>query len=416
MTTRSKKSKRKGLSYVTGDKGNNRVRLFADPRRNGTLFLEYRDEAGKKKAQSLGHDDFTRGKIAANELAAELLKHEGPRTSELTLRVLFDKYDEEVKAGRLRKTPARIRYGSRTRPLFEACWGSATLVRTLDVTHWNAYIHERRTGALRPPGKRSKLKGADAKQAQEATTRPELRPVRNRIIEYDLRYFLAVCHWAERVMVRGKPLLERTPFKGLEMPKESSPARPILSGRDYEALKRAADALGDPSRLFLTLAHETGHRGNAIRQLRWSDVDTQAGRIMWRATTDKSDFEHDTRLTKAALEALKAAQKTTARIGDSFIFPADEKGLEPVDRYTLLNWWKRLERVAGLKPVKGRRWHCLRRKFANDGKRAGAPVVDLARMLGHKTTKTLVEVYQQPDEASMRIALENIERLRASGE
>ena len=83
MTT-AKAAKRRRDSYITGEKGTNRVRLYPDPR-NGTLMLEYRDEVGAKRRLSLGHADLTRGKIAANELAADLLKHEGPRNSEIAL-------------------------------------------------------------------------------------------------------------------------------------------------------------------------------------------------------------------------------------------------------------------------------------------------------------------------------------------
>jgi 2-keto-3-deoxy-galactonokinase len=80
----SKRSRVRG-SYITGDKGRNRVRLFPHPR-DGKLLLEFRDEAGAKRRVSLGHADVMKGKIAANELAAELLKHEGTRVAELTLR------------------------------------------------------------------------------------------------------------------------------------------------------------------------------------------------------------------------------------------------------------------------------------------------------------------------------------------
>ncbi len=39
--------------------------------------------------------------------------------------------------------------------------------------------------------------------------------------------------------------------------------------------------------LALILANETGHRLGALRHLRWSDVDLDAGRIRWRAKHDK---------------------------------------------------------------------------------------------------------------------------------
>ena len=74
----SSSKQRKRQTYVAGEKGKNRVRLFSHPQW-GTLYLEYYDEAGAKKRDALGHDDFTQGKITANELAVAVLKHEGPR-------------------------------------------------------------------------------------------------------------------------------------------------------------------------------------------------------------------------------------------------------------------------------------------------------------------------------------------------
>lgn len=403
--TRSSKPKRKRDSYITGEKGQNRVRLYPHPR-DGKLFLEYRDEAGEKKRVSLGYEDLTRGKVAANELAASLLKNEGPRATELTLKSLFDNYDAEVKAGRLKKTPAKVRHDARTRLLFEHCWGASTLVRNLDVTHWNAFIHQRRNGTLRPPGRWRD------KPQHTATT----RPIRNRQIEYDLRFLLAVCHWAERVIVRGRPLLEREPFKGLEIPKESSPRRPLVSAKEYEALRKGSEEIGGLIPLFLMLAHETGHRANAIRQLRWNDVDTADGRILWRAKTDKTEFEHHTLLSKSAIERLKAARKATAQIGDGWLFPCPSGKDAPMDRYAVLHWWSKLEKAAGLSPVKGRGWHSLRRKFANDAKRTGAPLVDIARLGGWQGPETLLRVYMQPDDASMKSVMDKLEFLRASGE
>ena len=56
----SKGSKR-ARSYITGEKGINRVRLYPHPR-DGKLMLEFRDEVGDKKRLSLGHADLTQGK------------------------------------------------------------------------------------------------------------------------------------------------------------------------------------------------------------------------------------------------------------------------------------------------------------------------------------------------------------------
>ncbi len=58
-------------------------------------------------------------------------------------------------------------------------------------------------------------------------------------------------------------------------------------------------------RVALVLAHETGHRIGAIRQLRWPDIDMRAGVIRWRAEHEKSGFEHRTPVTAEALGVLR---------------------------------------------------------------------------------------------------------------
>lgn len=392
--TNSKKSKRLG-TYITGDKGLNRVRMYPHER-DGMLFLDYRDEAGKRKRLSLGHTDFTRGKIAANELAADLLKHEGPRGDELTLKALFDSYDVVVARGDIEKKSQKQKHDARARILFEQCWGSGTKVRDLDITHWNSFIAQRRNGALSPPDSRQK-------------------GVKNRQIEYDLRFLLAVMHWAEAVIVRGRPLLDRNPFRGFEVPKERKPNRPTVSSDECSALEKAAHQIGGRIELFFDLAYEIGHRGNANRQLRWSDVDFDAGLITWRAESDKEDGEHTTPVSETLLEKLRAARKKAARIGDGFVFPGEPES-EAVSRESVIKWWRRLERLAGVRRIHRRGWHSLRRKFANDGNDAGVSLATLARLGGWNGIKTLTTVYLHPDERALRGAAERLAALRASGE
>ena len=61
------------------------------------------------------------------------------------------------------------------------------------------------------------------------------------------------------------------------MPREKNPTRVILSQAEYEALLRVSAEIDWRFRVALVLAHETGHRIGAIRQLRWSDVDMGPG-------------------------------------------------------------------------------------------------------------------------------------------
>lgn len=61
------------VSYITGVKGRNRVRVFE---RGTSIFIDYRTEDGGRVKQSLGHRDRTRAKHAADEVAAKFGREE----------------------------------------------------------------------------------------------------------------------------------------------------------------------------------------------------------------------------------------------------------------------------------------------------------------------------------------------------
>ena len=117
----------------------------------------------------------------------------------------------------------------------------------LDRRDWDRFVQRRRDGTLRPSGDQRKARG-----------------VRDRVIEYDLRFLMAVCNWAEMVRVHGEPLLERNPFRGFPVPVEVNPRRPIVSDQEFEELLRAAANLSPAVELYLLLSHETGHRRTAV--------------------------------------------------------------------------------------------------------------------------------------------------------
>ncbi len=394
MTT-SKRPKR-GRSYITGEKGTNRVRLHAHPR-NGTLMLEFRDEEGTKKRVSLRHSDFTRGKEAADSLAAELRK-EGPRVVELTLKALFDNYEREVTPT---KGESAQDHDRRARKLYEACWGSGAKLKELDRRDWDRFIQQRRSGALRPLGGTRKKKG-----------------VRDRVIEYDLKFLLAVCNWAEVVRVAARPLLERNPFKRFPIPSESNPDRPITTEEEFGKLKEAARALGPDVELYLLLIHDTGHRCSAVGRLRWSDVDVTDPKkptLRWRPEHDKIGLDHTVPISAEAAGGLAQARRRSARIGDGWVFESPTEPNVPIRRDLLRDWWQKLEKKAGLQRIRRRGWHSLRRKFATDLKH-DTPLADLCYLGGWKDPQTVLRCYMKPDEATMRSALAKRSHRRSSGE
>ena len=361
------------------------------------MMLEFRDESGDKKRLSLKHTDFERGKEAADTIAAKLRKGEGPRVTELTLKALFDMYERE-------KTPLKGASGQahdrRARVLFEKCWGGSARVKELDQRDWDRFIDQRRSGRIRPEGGYRKLKG-----------------VRDRAIEQDLKFLLAVCNWAEVVRINGQPLLDRNPFKGFKAPSEVSPNRPSTSDEEYQRLREVAAELGSDVELYLLLSHETGHRCTALGRIRWSDVDLtnpSKATIRWRQEHDKIGLDHTVPLSPKATEALIAARRGAARIGDGWVFPSPKDPDQPIRRDLLRDWWQKLERKAGLKRVKGRGWHSLRRKFATELKKT--PLADLCYMGGWKDAQTMLKCYIKPDERTMRDALLGRAERRTVGE
>ena len=87
---------KKRWSYLSGEKGRNRVRVFE--RASGVLMMEFRDR-GQRKRLALNHRDRDRAKRQADEAASRLAKTEVPgaeKPKDRTLGELFEMYLGEV--------------------------------------------------------------------------------------------------------------------------------------------------------------------------------------------------------------------------------------------------------------------------------------------------------------------------------
>lgn len=124
----------------------------------------------------------------------------------------------------------------------------------------------------------------------------------------------------------------------------------LLTDAEYQALLRASEEMDWRFRVALVIAHETGHRIGAIRQLRWSDIDLDARAIRWRAEHEKTGYEHSTPATAEALAALDEARRQNPGSGHGPLLPAPKDASACVSRFLVRTWWNRAETRARLEP------------------------------------------------------------------
>ena len=386
MMARTKPIRR---SYGAGEWGRNRVRVFPDPK-TGLFQIEWR-ENGRRLTRSLKHRDWRRAKRQADEFAAGFAGPEmhGKAEAEpepLTLGTLFDIYGEEVTPTKSERSRMHDRAATR---MFLGCFGRDRKPASFSQRDWDRFIRARRSGKVGPSG----------------------GPVSDRTIEYDLKFLIAVLNWAARSRdEQGRLLLDRNPLKGLKAPKEKNPVRVVLAEEEYQVLLKVSCQIDWRFRVALVVAHETGHRIGAIRQIRWSDIDMEGGVVRWRAEHDKSGYEHRTPVTAEAIAALEEARKRNPGIGDTPLLPAARNPSACVVSALARVWWNNAQNLAGLDPKPGRGWHSLRRKFASD--LMDQPLKVLCELGGWKTAQTVLQCYQRPDEGQLRKALERRRRIR----
>ena len=376
------RTKRGRRSYSAGEWGRNRVRVFPDPK-TGMLQIEWR-ENGRKLRRSLKHRDWARAKKQADELAAGFVipvPRDEREPEPLTLGTLFDIYGDEVTPTKSKRSQ---RYDRVAIKMFLGFFGTNRKPATLSQRDWDRFIRARRAGRVGPSG----------------------RPVSDRTVEYDLKFLIAVLNWAAKSRdEEGRLLLGSNPLRGLKVPKEKNPTRVVLTHAEYEALLRASLAMDWRFRVALVIAHETGHRIGAVRQLQWSDIDMERSTIRWRGENEKTGYEHQTPVTAEVLAVLGEARKRNPGIGDVPLLPAPKDPSRCVSRSLARDWWEKAQALAGLEPTRGRGWHSLRRKFASD--LMNQPLKVLCELGGWKSAHTVLQCYQHADENRLRKALKD---------
>jgi len=318
-------ARKKTWSYLSGERGRNRVRVFE--KRPGQFFAEWKEDGKKKRALLRGVNHADEAKKKADEIAAEFGKLEDRQQAPTTMKKLMETYLEEVSVTKgLSKRQHDYRAARAWSAFFnfqpEASRRVGRDPSTLDRVDWDRFVSSRRAGII--PG--------------------WSRSVRDRQVGYDLAFMITALNWATGRKANGRPVLEINPW-GSELrrsqrwgfPREKNPHRPGMTQELREGL--IAHGPSWQFELALVLERETRRRNSAIRQLRWSDLDLVAKTVQWRGDSDKSGNENMTPLTQAAVEALRHAP--ARGIGNTPVFPSATDSSQPTPRNTFQIWLRR---------------------------------------------------------------------------
>ncbi len=227
------------------------------------------------------------------------------------------------------------------------------------------------------------------------------RRVRDRTIQSDLVSLLSAFRWAAGERTRdGRQLLAENPLAGVRLPRETNPRQPLMRHDEYLRLLDVADQVHRLLKPALVLAEGTGRRISAVRNLRWADIDVEAGAIRWRAEHDKKGYEQVVPMSEPVSRTLIALQQMRQSIGNTPVLPAPRDPTRPCSRYLLDAWLRRAHRKAGVEPRPGGLWHPIRRKWVTE--RKGYPLKDVAAAGGWRDEQTVLRAYQQADAETVR--------------
>lgn len=336
--------------------------------------------------RSLGHRSRARALTEARALLA--LTEDGllePEQTPLSLADLFRRYTTDgryLPDGSL-KTEAYLQHIVTTGRNLAKHFGAALPVDQLTPDRVTDYVRRRREGTITG------------------------RPVRTNAIQRELRMLKAALNWARGQYVGGQPLLAVNPLEKYRIPGEKDPKRPTLDDEAMDRLEAVAPEVHPFLTLLIVLARHTGRRISAILGLQWDDIDLDAGQIRWRAELDKTRKTWVIPAPKVVLRELCRFRATHPGIGSALLFPHPKRKRRPGKPVTrdLASYWLRAayDRAKVARPD-GSLWHVFRRMWATDRKHL--PPKDVAAAGGWRDISTLVNCYQQPDEATIKAVVE----------
>jgi hypothetical protein len=341
------RGRKKRWSYNAGERGRNWVRAFEHPR-DGTFYLEWKEivqwadpETGavktiaKRRRQKLREEDQSRARAVqkAEELAERFADLAGyPGDTPITLARLFMDYMREVTP---RKGEGKQGHDRRAQRLWLAYFdglgdpgrSGERHPSTLDRIDWDGFIEARQSGTI-----------------------PGWKAVKDRQVQYDLKFLIAVLNWGTGARPNGSlaPYLPTgSPWSAeirrsqrWKMPRNKTPHRPSMTPEIREAL-----VTHSPSWQFtaaLVLERDTRRRNSSIRRLDWADVNQKSWTIQWRGEFDKDGRDAESPLLGE--EAREVLRKAPSRGIAGPVFPSASDPSEPTSGQTFQTWLQRAKR------------------------------------------------------------------------
>lgn len=361
------------------------LKVRVEQQRPGGTFQRVHRVGGRVTYATLGTADRHEARRLAIEFIRELETGKKDILAEpLTLKRLWDRYQQEAPSyrGNLERTRKQKQADAR---LLIAGLGATKRVDHLTKNDVERYVAMRHTGVGWPDGRKTKA-------------------VRARTIQGDIKLLRQMIYWAisER-LPDGTWLLDNNPLRGVKLPKEEDPRRPVTTFDRFLKLREAAQDLAATAlqqrgrdrwkrwEMALVLAEATGARIGAISGLRWSDISLNPPEIRFRAEFDKRGRDRVIPIPDALAEELRAFKMTFAAVGDAWLFPCAEKD-DHWPREIFGELYDRAERHAGLPHLKGGRFHPFRRKWATERKHMS--LVDVMAAGGWRDAQTLHSCYQ----------------------
>jgi integrase len=195
--------------------------------------------------------------------------------------------------------------------------------------------------------------------------------------------------------------LHENPIAKVKLLRVPNVRRVVLDEVAFQRLHQAAEGWLRP---ILLLAYESGMRKGEVLNLRWSQVDLQAGAVRLEATDTKTDEPRVVYLTDRALRMLAEQPRLP---GSEHVFVNPATGRRWQDLQTAM---ERARKAAGLDGV----WvHDLRRSFVTQARRSGLPESVVARFSGHRTP-AVFRRYNIVEEQDLKAAVQVLNRLHAS--